>query len=197
MKNNKIAISPLDSFEGYAKLKSKLGELQTKLSDVEKQYQEARTKRINQQLGDTQAAERIARLTGEETSAVSEHLSPLPALTAEAIDLRAAIKVIESKLAYERVAVSRQICERAEPEYRRRVAAICSVLVDLNARMADYTSMVNELQSNDIAFVSYLPPMSVRFVDRANDRNGQIAHYLRQAVENKVIDRSMIPAELK
>lgn len=197
MKNSKGVVTPLDSFEKYAALKSSLNSLRERHSDNQKRMQEARNTKHAESHRDTETAERIARLTGEEPSGVGEHLSRLPVLTAEASDLSAAISVLESKIACERVAVSKQICERVEPEYRKRVAAICSALIELNARMADYASMVGDLQSNDIAWAGYLRPMGVQFVDRANDRAGPVASYLREAVAYKMIDRSLVPPELK
>lgn len=199
MKNPKNIVAPLESSEEYAKQKAKLSELQTKLSGVDRRTMEARNKRHEYQGSEhaSQKASRVAELTGDPASEAAEHLSKLPALALEASDLRAAITVIESKLAQTRATASRGICERVEPEYRRRVAAICGALIELNAKFADYAAIVDELQAKDIAFAGYLRPMQPHFLGRPNDRQGTIANYLREAAANKMIDRSLIPTELK
>jgi hypothetical protein len=109
----------------------------------------------------------------------------------------AAHKIAIQRRDTSRIAAGKLSFQQVDPAYRENVKDVADALVLLNGAVGKYEKLVNELQRQGVPFHIWARPMSVHFVERADDKNGPIAAYLREAAEYKLIDARSIPESLR
>lgn len=136
---------------------------------------------------------RVAALAGEPVSNVaSEHAAKLSLMAQQLSDLRAAIEVVRTKKAHERIVASKTICDRFEPEYKRRVATVCKRILELREAVESYEVMTESFRAEDVAW-SRLRPMSPMFFGGTRDPHSAPAAFLKEAATYKFFPLNEIP----
>lgn len=202
MKNVKtISVPKLGEIDPtYAEIEAKRIKAMTERSSVQKDIDKIHAKMRDDKRSPQRVEQdaRIARYTGDDShDIIDDGRANLPALMQKVSDLDRVVQIFEAKLMAERGVASKLICERVKPEYARRVASVCSKMIELNSALAAYQEVVFALQANDVAFSGALRPMLPHWVGHPNDRNGRIASHLREAAEYGLYDKAAIPAELR
>jgi hypothetical protein len=142
--------------------------------------------------------QRVAELLGDPKPKAPELetlLTSLSGVEHRRADVRAAIELLESRMAVERRNASAIVCERIAPEYRALVADICEKLLELYAAVGRYEDYTDKLNEKQIAWAN-LWPMPLSFASNRGIRGAMpsdAVRYLREAARQGFIKPSRLP----
>ncbi len=147
------------------------------------------------------ARTRVQELVGDAPQAdgVAPQMDPALAmqrLRTERADLDAAMPLLAQRITAERMAASKLVCERIELRYREIVASLCATLVEAHGIMVEYQIFADTLNRDGVAWAR-LGPAPALFIGHPSDRQSQLAYYLRECAEKRLISSSSIPRELR
>lgn len=114
----------------------------------------------------------------------------------EVADLKAAIEVLDARIAELQREASHVVVERVAPLYAARVAAVARALIALHEEHVAYDQLADALNDERVWW-SKLGPMAPVFLDSSQDKCGRVANYLKEAAELGFITRDEIPERLR
>ncbi len=202
MKLTTFAVPTLDEASPpYADQLARQQDLQNRLALAEQEQTTLRARIGASGVTATDAAKavRVAELLddagGSDQLAVGLDRARLDELDRAIGDMKTALPELHKRVAAARGAASTKICEQVRPEHQRLARAICGKLVELHTAVADYTTLADDLNAHDVAWTTLTPAHPI-FFGQPNDKNGPIAAYLRQAVQEGNFEAKNMPLEL-
>lgn len=111
-------------------------------------------------------------------------------------DREAALAVLNREIEIERRAASSIVMRSLEPQYRDLVSKICKSLLELHEANLRYNEFADHMNFRGISW-SGVPGMPLWFLGHPNDPGGNLASYLREAVESGFMKASDFPSEFR
>ena len=182
--------------ETYVAESAKLEDLRRRLQSAEDELRD-----MNQKAADLQsraldvAAEAV--LAGKGVSSTDQ--PDRKAVQRQVDVLRRAVAMQEGIVRAARSHASAALCERLRPTYLRMVSDIAEALISLGNAIEAEVDFRRRLQAEEVQFAGVLLPMPVRTRDVRTGEDprhpgGMISWWLRDAVNQQLIDESVIPA---
>lgn len=111
-------------------------------------------------------------------------------------DREAALAVLDREIDRERRVASAIIMQRLEPQYRELISHICKSLLQLHDANRRYNAFADHINNGGIDWsgINGMPPW---FLGHPNNPDGNMARYLREAVEGGFMKLSEFPAEFR
>ena len=175
-----------------------------KLEDLRRQLQSAEDdlRVVNQKVAEIRsraldvAAEALLAGQSASNTDVPDH----KAVQRQVDILRRAVAKQEGIVRAARSHASAALCERLKPNHRRMVNDIATALVALGNAIQAEVDLRRRLQAEGVSFAGALPPMPLRTRAMAagedpRHRGGMISWWMRDAVNQQLIDESVIPAK--
>lgn len=142
------------------------------------------------------ALDRAAVLLGEAPAKVApDRKKRLVELAGEIRDLRAAIDLLNAQWRQAKSRASAIVRARVEPEYRRRVQALCAALIDAHRANTELKALTDSLEANEVEW-SGLGVVSNHTLGHPRDRYSHLAMDLRDAARLGLFEKREIPLEL-
>jgi hypothetical protein len=146
--------------------------------------------------------DRIAILLGDKNPAAP--LAPrapgasekIRTLQQEAADIRAAMEILEPRIAKAARAASVIVCEQVRIEYGRCAKAVVAATLALHAANVEYTGMTDAFEDAGISWSS-LSPLYPCFAGGPQNKLGPIAQFLYEAVEGGWLTNADLPPEFR
>lgn len=119
----------------------------------------------------------VAALLGDPSDGKLGLREELRNVVAESRDVDAAIEVIGKRIEHARSKASVAVCERVEPEYRRRVAAVREALRAVAEAREHFHELIDALEIEDVRWAR-LGPITLGFL--GDRRDGHIERFIRE-----------------
>ncbi len=192
MKNKNPVVPSLRDDPEYARADDLCNKLARDVAELQRRLNE---KRAAQKKQPAEISATVKRLLGdpvpegdgETIPQMEQKIRETSAAHTIAIRRREVARIPAGKLAFQKV----------ESDYKSNVSDICDLMVTINAAVAHYQGLVDELERNDIPYHCWARPMLPLFIGRPNDPQGVIAFYLAEAATYKLIDARSIPEGLR
>jgi len=111
-------------------------------------------------------------------------------------DVKEALHVLTGRIMKARMAASAIICEQVEERHKKLVRNVAEKLLEVREAAAEYFEFAQTLNSDGVAW-SRLHAMHPHFLGEPNDRQGDVARYLREAAKHGFISPALIPERFK
>jgi chromosome segregation ATPase len=171
-----------DASPDYAALLDKQSELlaqQTELNrekgEIERQYAA-----LPATAADV-ANERVAALLGEQPDGRPMLKKQHADIRAAIADVESALEIVRRRIADARDPASREVCAAVRPEYERRLAHMCKLLVEVEAARQSHDELLDDLDREDVSKASLRPVTPFFLGDR---REGRIFSFLKESKEH-------------
>jgi hypothetical protein len=112
-------------------------------------------------------------------------------------DLDRAKRLLSQYMVERRSEVSVEICRSLEQQYKARVRAVATALLQAHEAQIALDSLASELTARDVAWVGALEPMAPVMLGHPQDNGGPLAHWLRRAENAGYIAADEVPVELR
>lgn len=187
-----------EAYPEYAMLYAKRTELVT-----EKGKLEAESVQISERVQFGKAAKasdvRIAMLLGDDvpSASIDGDRARLVEIQTRIGDITRALESLDHRISRARYAASAIICDRLKPEYCDRVAKICAALIAVHEAHRDYVDLVREIEDMNVAWSPLYPMPLNSVIGNFWDNQKPLGNYLREAAQQKFIETSAIPEDLR
>jgi hypothetical protein len=112
-------------------------------------------------------------------------------------DINSAIELINEQIEIEGRRASLLIVEQISCRHKQLVADICTSLIAAHAAAKKYHALADALNQDEVSWTPLRPMHATKMLGEPWDRYSPVALYLKEALEYGLIDKSIIPPELR